>query len=448
MTKLYGNGSLIERVKGKKYRIKFSGGKDPVTGKYIQYTETFVGTKRQAQLRIEQIRREFESGKAVEADKVTFAEWVERYLVMREESGKYRHATLSLDRSRAKHLINGLGNARITDITPAVIDSLYSSMRKSGMGDTTMLQCHKLLKRVMAYAVNNDLIMRNPVDRVETPRKPKPQREALSVEDAQRLSAIAATQPLTANKVCVFLGLSLGARLGEVLGLTWGHVALSGERPFVHIIQQHTQRNERTPLKTDADDNPIGRIVPIDSVTVSVLSAWKAEQRKQLNALGVEQGNDTPIVTGAFGGWLDHSKFEKWWHAFCVEHGFAKWVSSDGRTVVDLHIGDSAELYPESEYLIEWRDADGWPCDASGKRYTRTYKNPKVKRYYKGLRFHELRHTHFTIRLASGMDLVTAQALGGWSSPAMLLNVYAHPVSENVWNSAGFMDRLAAGSKA
>ena len=196
MTKLYGNGSLIERVKGKKYRIKFSGGKDPVTGKYIQYTETFVGTKRQAQLRIEQIRREFESGKAVEADKVTFAEWVERYLVMREESGKYRHATLSLDRSRAKHLINGLGNARITDITPAVIDSLYSSMRKSGMGDTTMLQCHKLLKRVMAYAVNNDLIMRNPVDRVETPRKPKPQREALSVEDAQRLSAIAATQPL------------------------------------------------------------------------------------------------------------------------------------------------------------------------------------------------------------------------------------------------------------
>jgi hypothetical protein len=26
----------------------------------------------------------------------------------------------------------------------------------------------------------------------------------------------------------------------------------------------------------------------------------------------------------------------------------------------------------------------------------------------------------------------------------MLMNVYAHPVAENVWESAGFMDKLAA----
>jgi hypothetical protein len=37
------------------------------------------------------------------------------------------------------------------------------------------------------------------------------------------------------------------------------------------------------------------------------------------------------------------------------------------------------------------------------------------------------------------MDIPTAQALGGWSTPAMLMNVYAHPVSENIWNAAGFM---------
>ena len=54
-----------------------------------------------------------------------------------------------------------------------------------------------------------------------------------------------------------------------------------------------------------------------------------------------------------------------------------------------------------------------------------------------------LRHTHFTMRLASGMDIPTAQALGGWSTPTMLMNVYAHPVSENIWNAAGFMDGLS-----
>jgi len=47
------------------------------------------------------------------------------------------------------------------------------------------------------------------------------------------------------------------------------------------------------------------------------------------------------------------------------------------------------------------------------------------------------------MRLASGMDIPTAQALGGWSTPTMLMNVYAHPVSENIWNAAGFMDGLS-----
>ena len=52
--------------------------------------------------------------------------------------------------------------------------------------------------------------------------------------------------------------------------------------------------------------------------------------------------------------------------------------------------------------------------------------------------------THFAMRLASGMDIPIAQALGGWSTPAMLMNVYSHPVSENIWNAAGFMDKLPA----
>ena len=44
--------------------------------------------------------------------------------------------------------------------------------------------------------------------------------------------------------------------------------------------------------------------------------------------------------------------------------------------------------------------------------------------------------------LVAVMDIPTAQALGGWSSPDVLLNVYAHPVSERIWSSAEFMDRL------
>ena len=489
MSKLYGKGTISEIVKGKKYRIKFSAGRDPLSGRvyasgknvpddayaidqdgkrirpsiewgkatdeqraeferwqtpvrYLQLKETFLGTKRQAELRVEEIRRELEQGKAANADKVTFSEWCEKYLSTREEMGKHRENTYKADRSYSKHLINGLGSIRVVDITPSVVDGLYVEMKSNGVGDSTLLQCHKLLKRIMAYAMDNDIIMKNPVDRVETPKKPKPKRNALSTAEADRLGDICASCAPSANTTAVYLGLSLGARLGEVLGLTWSHVSLEGERPYTYIVQQHIGKGETGPLKTDDDDNPVGRVVPLDSPTVAILKAWKAAQKVRLNALGIEQGLNTPIVSNALGGFTEHRSFNKWFRSFCVKHGYGRWVDDDGREIVTLTLGDDVELYPECR--IMWRTEDGWPCDGSGRRYSRSYRKPNTKRHYDGLVFHELRHTHFTMRLASGMDIPTAQALGGWSTADMLMNVYAHPVPENIWNAAGFMDGLKA----
>ena len=442
MAKLYGKGTIKEVIKGKKYHITFSCGKNPITGKYDRYTETFLGTKRQAELRVEEIRAELNNGKRLDADKITLAEWLESYLSQRESMGKHRPATFKIDRTTSRHIIDGLGHVRLADLTPVTIENFYASMRDSGVGDTTIFQVHRLLKTVLKRAVNSDVILRNPADRVDAPRKPKPNRQSLSIEDANRLSEICTAGAPTANKTAVYLALATGGRLGEILGLTWAHIALDGERPFAHLVQQFTRDGEIAPLKTDKDENPVGRIVPIDSSTVAVLLAWKAVQREQLNQLGIEQGNDTPVITNSLGTFSNHSRFHRWWQSFCVDNGFGKMVTDDGRAIKEMTIGDDASLYPDC--LIVWRDSDGWPCDANGKRYSRSYQKPVIKTHYDGLHFHALRHTHFSLRLASGMDVPTAQALGGWSSPAMLMNVYAHPVAENIWNSAGFMDRLTA----
>ena len=42
----------------------------------------------------------------------------------------------------------------------------------------------------------------------------------------------------------------------------------------------------------------------------------------------------------------------------------------------------------------------------------------------------------------------TAQALGGWTTPDMLLRVYGHSVPDKVLSSGGYMDRLLAGETA
>ena len=441
MAKLYGKGTITEITKGKKYRIALSCGKDPITGKYRRVQETFLGTKRQAELRVEQIRRELETGRRLDADKITFAEWCEGYLKMRRESGNYRAKTLRQERTLGKRLVDALGSVLLVEITPKTVSDLLASMRESGVGETTIRQCYGLLKRIMRYAVDNDILDRNPVDRVAPPKKPKPRRRALSLAEARRLEDALTAGEITASKAAVYLALHTGARLGEVLGLEWRHVYIGGARPFVHVIQQHTPENTRTPLKTDADDNPVGRVLPLDASTVEVLAAWRVEQEKQLSVLGVEQDAGTPVFTSQTGTWIDHAHFQRWWRSFSVQSGFGRWVDADGRQVVELRVGDDPAAFEGC--VVEWRDADGWPCDETGRRYSRTHKRPVVKHLYDGLAFHELRHTHFTLLLHSGVDIPTAQALGGWSTPEMLTRVYSHATPEHIWNTVGFMDRLA-----
>lgn len=440
MAKLYGKGTIKELDKGKKYRIQLSIGKNPVTGKYDRHTETFLGTYRQAQLRIEELRRQYASGKAANADSVVFSDWCDRFLSGREGLANVKPETLRHNRNTSKHLLKYLGDVRVVDISPVNVTDMYAAMRADGVGDSTIFHCHKLMKQIMADAVNNDICLRNPMDRVATPRKPKPKRKALSSDESKRLANIVTSGEPSANTTAVYTYLATGTRLGEVLGLKWDYVFLDEERPYIYFLYQLNRRGELVSLKTDDDDNPIGRVVPIDESTVSVLRAWKDAQREYLSELCIEQTGDTFVITNSLGSHCDHTNFERWWRSFCVKHGFGKMVDDEGREIVALTIGQDASEH--SDCVIEWRDADGWPCDASGRRYSRSYKRPKVKSHYQGLTIHELRHTHFTHRLANGMDIPTAQALGGWSTPAMLLTTYAHPVPENVWASAGFMDAL------
>lgn len=438
MAKIFGKGYIREIIKGKKYHLELSAGKDPVTGEYRRHRETFLGTRRQAELRIEEIRRELENGKRVDADKVTVAEWIERYVSERENSGKVRPSTIKKDRQLAKHVIGGLGAYRLADVVPADITALYTDMRKAGKGQATLYQVHRFLKAAFKSAVNNDLLTRNPVERVEAPSKPKTKRRALDAAEVERLERACTDEGRTANLTAVFLGLHIGARLGEILGLTWRDVCLDDARPFVHISKQYTSKGEVAPTKTDADELEIGRIVPLDASTRTYLIEWRKEQRAQLNEIRLEQSETTPVVSNAVGGYTNHHNFERWFRAFCVRNGFGEWRDENGRRVIPAELG---ETVADKDAIIEWHDASGWPCDSSGKRYSRTYKRPEIKRHYSGLVFHELRHTSFTMRLAAGVDVTTCQYLGGWNSPTMLLNVYAHPVSDRVWASAEYMQK-------
>lgn len=384
MPKYYGRGT-IQSVGPKKWRLRFSCGKDPATGKYRTITETFIGTKRDAERRMEEIRQKAEGGAVPNADKMTYAELSDAFHTAREEAGERRPATLSKDRNIERHIVGVIGEYRIGDIMPATLTDLYSRLRANGVGEATVANCHRQVRQILGYAVKARYISFNPATALPaTPKQPVPERPRFDQEEIDRLYSCIASLPLDAYSLGMLLAFHTGMRLGEVCGLTWRDVDL--DHRVLYVERQRTNTGEIAPLKTKSSR----RSLYIDSVIAARLEKWHDIQLHELEeltrpasegALSIEllrdlrekygQNDDTPVLTNKAGHWLDTPKLSRTFKKLCKDNG----------------LGD--------------------------------------------LTFHSLRHLHFTIQAtALHTDIKTVQQRGGWSTSTIPLDVYINGITE------------------
>ena len=89
------------------------------------------------------------------------------------------------------------------------------------------------------------------------------------------------------------------------------------------------------------------------------------------------------------------------------------------------YVDDEGNVLPKSQL-----NENGHRVDENGKPYSHSNKRKKVKRHYKGLKYHELRHTHATLLIGNGVDIKTAQNRLGHAKASLTLDFYAHPEGE------------------
>ena len=187
-----GDGSITEVRRGV-WRVRIDFGTNPVTGKRTVVSRNVHGTKAEARKVRDQIRREHESGLTVDGDKLTFREFADSWHSSRVDAGEVSSIRLDRERNQIKLLSGYIGDQRLRDITPQTVESLYAAIRRDKVkargkcSGTTMNQIHKLLKQIMKKAVDFELILRNPCDRVRAPRCETPERRSLTVDEGIRL---------------------------------------------------------------------------------------------------------------------------------------------------------------------------------------------------------------------------------------------------------------------
>ena len=176
-----------------------------------------------------------------------------------------------------RYIRPGLGNMRLAKLTPDRIEGFLAGFYSH---PRTAQKIHCRLSQALDLAVRWNWLGSNPCARVEKPRyRPEP-KEIWTPEQLRRF--VEGTREHWLHPFWV-LAASTGARIGELLALTWGDVDLDGGNMSVGRSVQiiDGERVVGTP-KTQAGIRCIG----LPSPTVSVLRAWRARQAEQRLGLG------------------------------------------------------------------------------------------------------------------------------------------------------------------
>ena len=153
---------------------------------------------------------------------ITVAEFFAQYEDTAKHTMKRRSLETLQDIARL-HLLPAFGSIKLKDLTREQVQRLYSDKLDAGLSAARVRRIHSVLSSSLNTAVRWKLLEHNVCKEVSPPRVPQPEIRPLSKEEAKRFIAAAEGDRYEA---LFMLGLTSGARWGELTGLFWSDLDL------------------------------------------------------------------------------------------------------------------------------------------------------------------------------------------------------------------------------
>ena len=325
-------GDPIKKVTDKSGRIRFRVVVDVAPkGMPRQQETTTHDTLSDAEQRVAEVKAGRGRGEAVGRARQTFADAADAWLHGRKVAGK-RDVTIAGYRSTLRRPVEAFGGKRLSDVTSADVRKVVESVTAVGLSARTARLSLVLMRAVLADAVAEGLIPRNPAARVQAPEGESRKREPLTVEEVGKLR-----QTITGDRLeaCWLLTL-YGLRRSEVLGLRWEHVDLDAgvlriESGRVLVDGKRTEETGKTKTKAGR------RTLPIP-----------ADLRAALLRLLLAAGSSEYLATDPFGKPVRHEWWSDQWRRWCrkadvpvvtlhaARHGSVTYMIAAGVPLLDV----------------------------------------------------------------------------------------------------------------
>lgn len=205
-------------------------------------------TAEEVKAKLEELLKRRPKGRTAALRTETVGQWLEHWL---ENVVKPRRAYKTYEAYRPivrLHVAPRIGHWRMRGLRdplePEHLDAMYADLAKT-LAPSYVVQVHRVLRKAMKDAVRRDRADRNVCDLVDSPSARKRHIRAHTLAEAQAIITTAAEDPMAARWL---LGMLLGPRQGETLGVHWrgdetiSRLDLDADPPLLHLVKQIQRR--------------------------------------------------------------------------------------------------------------------------------------------------------------------------------------------------------------
>ena len=145
---------------------------------------------------------------------------------------KIQESTYYGYKSRVNGKMKKYFSDRITlaDCKPRLIHGFYDYLREDGDSEQSVLHYHNLLHTAFEYAIRQEILEVNPMDRVERPQVKKFVGAFYSVDEVKELLEKAKEDTIY---IPIVLAVYCGLRRSEALGLSWSNIDFENDKIFI-----------------------------------------------------------------------------------------------------------------------------------------------------------------------------------------------------------------------
>lgn len=251
------------------YRVDF--GRDPITNKRNQKSESGFDTEGAARIACEKIVQEFEAGRRPE--NITLEKFINTYY---ESEVKHQTAasTYQYQTQWARdYVVPHLGNMRLDRIRHGDVVQFYNKLIKAGCSRGLIKNVAMVLKKTLKAAVVWEYIMKNPAAHASPPSYEAARMKVWSQEEMNRLVERSESFWLHALYV---LGMTSGMRIGEMLALNWSDIDLT---TGIISITKSLKHSKEKGLHTEKPKNDNAfRNITVPQITVKKLTIHREKQ--------------------------------------------------------------------------------------------------------------------------------------------------------------------------